>query len=53
MNVVHVQHAETPTCRDSRPKREISRFEANFPKSTALLLEFDFLPLKLCWIKNK
>ena len=37
----------------SRFGREISRFEANFPKSPALPLEFDFLPLKLCWIKNK
>ena len=35
----------------SRFGREISRFEANFPKSPRLLLEFEFLPLKLCLIK--
>ena len=33
--------------------RQLSHSEANFPKSTALPLEFDFLPLKWCWIKNK
>ena len=32
----------------SRFGREISRFEANFQN---LPLEFDFLPLKLCWKK--
>ena len=41
---------ETPTL---LPKAEISHFEANFPKSPALPFEFDFLPLKLCWIKNE